>query len=161
MANDDDIDDLKKKNLCHHCIGEKYLGDEVRRKGRRGLCAYCDRSARSYKIEDIAERVEKAFEQHFVRTSDQPHSWQQSLLSDRESNYDWERDGEQVVWAIVNAADIPEQAAHDIQMILDDAHGDFDTAAMGEETEFCSESHSEASQRFSEENALNRRNWWL
>ena len=143
MANDDDIDDLKKKNLCHHCIGEKYLGAEVRRKGRRGLCAYCGRSARSYKIEDIAARVETAFEQHFVRTSDQPNSWQQSMLSDRESNYDWERDGEPVVWAIVNAADIPEQAAHDIQMILDDEHGDFDSEAMGEETEFCSESHYE------------------
>ena len=143
MASDDDIDELKAKRLCHQCVGEKYLGDEVRRKGRCGQCSYCGRSARSYTIEDIAERVETAFEQHFRRTSDQPTSWQQSLLSDRESDYEWERDGEPVVWAIANAAVIPEQAAQDIQAILDDKHGDFDAAAMGEETEFCSESYYE------------------
>lgn len=143
MASDDDIDELKTKRLCHRCIGEKYLGAEVQRKGQRGLCSYCDRSARSYTIEDIAERVETAFEQHFRRTSDQPASWQQSLLSDRESDYEWERDGEPVVYAIANAAEIPEQAAQDIQAILDDKNDDFDAAAMGEETEFCSESYYE------------------
>lgn len=143
MASDDDIDKLKAKRLCHQCVGEKYLGDEVQREGRRGQCFYCGRSARSYTIEKIAERVETAFEQHFRRTSDQPTSWQQSLLSDRESDYEWERDGEPVVWAIANAAEIPERAAQAIQAILDDKYGDFDAAAMGEETEFCSESYYE------------------
>lgn len=96
--------------------------------------------ARSYTIEAIAERVETAFSQHFTRTSDQPSSWQQSLLSDRESNYVWWRDGEPVVSAIENAAGIPERAAQDIQAILDDKYGDFEAMRMGEETEFCSES---------------------
>lgn len=77
MASDDDINELKAKKLCHKCVGEKYLGDEVQCKGQRGRCSYCGRSARSYTIEDIAERVETAFEQHFRRTSDQPTSWQQ------------------------------------------------------------------------------------
>jgi len=143
MANDDDIDELKAKRLCYKCVGEKYLGDEARRKGQRGKCSYCGRTVRSYTIEDVAERVETAFEQHFRRTLDQPNSWQQSLLSDRESEYVWERDGESVVWAIANSAEIPDQAAQDIQTILDDKHGDFDAAAMGEETEFCSESYYE------------------
>lgn len=143
METDDDIHELKAKRLCHQCVGEEYLGAEVRRKGKRAQCSYCARRAESYMIEDIAERVETAFDQHFRRTSDQPTSWQQSLLSDRESDYEWERDGEPVVWAIANAAEIPEQAAQDIQAILDDKHGDFDAAAMGEETEFSSESYYE------------------
>lgn len=143
MASDDGISELKAKKLCHMCIGEKYLGDEVRRNGKRRRCSYCGRSARSYSIEDIAERVETAFEQHFRRTSDQPTSLQQSLLSDPESDYEWERDGEPVVWAIANTAEIPEQAAQDIQTILDDKYGDFESAAMGEETEFSSESYYE------------------
>src|SRR5258708_7975342 len=109
MTSDDDIDELKAKRLCHQCIGEEYLGAEVRRKGQRGKCSYCDRSARSYTIEDIAERVETAFEQHYTRTSDQPTSWQQSMLSDRESDYYWLRDGEPVVSAIINAPEIPHQ----------------------------------------------------
>ena len=64
-------------------------------------------------------------------------------MADRESNYDWERDGEPVVWAIANAASIEEGVAQDIQSILEENHGDLDSAAMGEETEFCSDSHYE------------------
>ncbi len=45
--------------------------------------------------------------------------------------------------AIENAAVIPRQAAEDIQAVLDYRHGDFDSAAMGEETEFSSESYYE------------------
>lgn len=134
---------LRAKNLCYRCIGEDYLRAEVQWEGRRRRCSYCDRTIKSYTIGEMAERIEQVFEEHFVRTSDQPNSWQQTLLSDRESEYDWERDGEPVVQAIAGAADIPVEAAEDIQAILDDEHDDFDSAAMGEETEFSSDSYYE------------------
>ncbi|SOD22758.1 RES domain-containing protein [Nitrosomonas ureae] len=143
MGSDEDIDELKTKRLCYQCVGEQYLMTEMRRKGKRGKCSYCGRSIRSYTIEEIAESVETAFEQHFRRTSDEPNYWQQSMHSDPESTYDWDRDGEPVVWAIENAAEIPEQAAQDIQAILEDKHGDLEAAKMGEETEFSSESYYE------------------
>jgi len=143
MASSEDIEELKAKRLCYHCVGEVYLRAEMQRQGRRGQCSYCNRRAKSYTIGDLAERIEEVFEQHFRRTSDQPSSWQQTLLSDRESTYEWERDGEPVIQAIANAADMPEEAAEDIQTILDDEHGDFDSAAVGEETEFSSESYYE------------------
>jgi hypothetical protein len=91
----------------------------------------------------MAERVEAAFDQHYARTSDQPTSWQQTMLSDRESDYEWDRDGEQTVYAIMNSADMPEAAAEDIQHILEDKFDDFDSAAMGEETEFSSDAYYE------------------
>ncbi|MDE0479284.1 MAG: RES family NAD+ phosphorylase [Gammaproteobacteria bacterium] len=91
----------------------------------------------------MAERIDDVFEQHYTRTSDHPNSWQQTLLSDRELEYDWERDGEPVVYAIANAADMPEEAAKDIQVILHDQYADFDRMKMGEETEYCSESYYE------------------
>lgn len=143
MANDDDIDDLKAKRICHKCIGEEYLRTEVRNKGKVNKCSYCGGKAKSYTLDDIAEHVEIAFEHHYTRTSDQPNSWQQSLLSDRESDYDWERDGEPVVGSIEMGADISEKAAQDIQRILDDKYGDFEAAKMGEETEFGSDSYYE------------------
>jgi len=143
MPSQEEIDELKVKNLCYRCVGEAYLRAEMQREGRRRRCSYCERLGKSYTIGDMAERIEEVFEQHYRRTSDQPSSWQQTLLSDRESDYDWERDGEPVVQAIANAAEMPEEAAKDIQTVLDDEHGDFDSAAMGEETEFCSESYYE------------------
>jgi len=66
---------------------------------------------------------------------------QDILLSDKESHYEWERDGEPVVDAIINAADMPEDAARDIQQILADKYFDFDAAAIGEEREFDGDSY--------------------
>ena len=140
---EEDIDDLKAKTICSSCVREEYLSDQIAANGKPSECSYCGQTERTYSVGELAERVETAFGRHYVRTSDQPDSYQHMLLADRESNYDWERDGEPVVYAIMNAADIPEVAAEDVQKILDEEHGDFDSAAMGEETEFSSESYYE------------------
>lgn len=139
----DDIDELTAKHICFRCVGEAYLSDEIELKGVGAQCSYCGEIGKSITLEDLADRVETAFEDHYTRTSDQPDSWEQALISDRESNYDWERAGESVIVAIESAAEIPSQAAADIQAILDDKHGDFDSAATGEETEFSSNTYYE------------------
>lgn len=140
MLHSDDIDDLKAKHICFECVGDAYLSEEIEQNGKINQCSYCHTTAESYSIEKLAERIETAFDHHYYRTSDQPNSWQQSLLADRESNYDWERDGVPVVDAIEAAADIPQNAAEDVQAVLDDKHADFESAKMGEETEFSSDS---------------------
>jgi RES domain len=143
MNSEEEIDEPKSKNLCSHCVGEAYLSAEIEHEGHSRRCSYCGRIAKTYTIGAMADRIEQVFEQHYSRTSDQPHGWQVTLLSDRESNYDWERDGEPVIWAIANAADISEEAARDIQTILEDKYCDFESAKLGEETEFDSDSHYE------------------
>jgi hypothetical protein len=136
MPHSDSIDELKANFICFDCVGETYLSEEIKKAGTIKQCSYCDQIAESWAIEDLAERIETAFDQHYYRTSDQPDSWQQSMLADREANYDWERDGVPVIDAIEAAAEIPPNAAKDIQAVLDDKHGDFESAQMGEETEF-------------------------
>ncbi|MGQ3214651.1 RES family NAD+ phosphorylase [Bosea sp. CRIB-10] len=143
MLSQDEVEELTAKKLCYRCVGEDYLSAEIRRDGKRRKCSYCDRTAKSYLIGEMAERVEAAFDQHYARTSDQPTSWQQTMLSDRESEYEWDRDGEQTVDAVMNSADMPEAAAEDIQQILEDKFDDFDSAALGEETEFSSDAYYE------------------
>lgn len=135
----DDSDDLQEKRLCCQCIGEPFLSGVVMRTGEVQHCAYCESTDKTLSIGDVAAMVEVAFEQHFVRTSSEPHSWQITMLSDRESNYSWEREGEPVIDAIANAAEIPREAAEDIQQVLADEHGDFDKAAAGIEDEFDSD----------------------
>lgn len=143
MMHEDDHDDIGQEFICFHCVGDSYLQEEIQRNGQRGRCSYCERVDSIYSTEILAERVEQAFEQHFVRTADQPNSWQTRLLSDRESDYDWDRDGEPVVWAIANAAGVNEGIAQDIQSILHEKHGDYDTEVIGEETDFHSDSYYE------------------
>ncbi len=133
----------KSKWICHECVGEAFLSEEIRKSGRRHRCTYCTRQLKAISVNELAERVCVAFDQHFRRTSDQPTSLQRSMISDRESTYDWERDGLPVVEAIENAADIPSGAALDVQAILEHEHSDYDPSAPFEESEFDSESYYE------------------
>jgi hypothetical protein len=145
MPNDNaqTVDDLKGQFVCYRCVGEKYLSAEIIRAGSKQSCSYCDGFAEAYSIGEMAERIAAVFEEHYVRTSDQPEAWEYSLMSDRELDYDWERKGEPVIWAIASAAEVSEKMASDIRDVLDDENSDFDKDSLGEETEFSSESHYE------------------
>jgi len=143
MNHYDNIDELKTKRICFNCVSEEYLSDEIRKVGSMAQCSYCEQAAESYSIEEMAERVKAAFEHHYYLTSDQPNSWQSSMLADRESNYCWDRDGVPVLEAIENAAEITQEVAEDVLAVLDDMHYDFEAAKMGEETEFSPDSYYE------------------
>ena len=137
------VDDDGPKHICFKCASETYLSAEIEQDGKQKECSYCGQTQACIPIEELADRIESAFDDHYIRTSDQPDSWQQSLLSDRESDYEWEREGQSVLEAIEEAAVIPQEAAADVLEILDDRHDDFDAAAMGEETEFSSDTYYE------------------
>lgn len=62
-------------------------------------------------------------------------------MSDKESSYNWYRDGEPVRDAIENAAEVSQEVAEDLLAILDDRHQDCDSTAMGEKTEFSPDTH--------------------
>lgn len=94
-----------------------------------GKCSYCDRSGRSYTVAEMADRIDTVFGQHYRRTPDEPDSFQQAMLSDRESSSVWDRDGEPVVDAI--------------QCILEERYGDRHADEVGEETDFASDSYYE------------------
>jgi len=122
VPNHEDVEELKTKKICHQCVGEEYLKVEIKRSGEIARCSYCDRKAECCSVGEIAERIETAFEQHYTRTSDQS-------------------DGESVIYAIMNATEIPETTAEDVQAILGEKHEDIEAAKVGEETEFAAGSH--------------------
>lgn len=35
------VDGLKARHLCFHCTMEKYLGQDIKIKGKNALCDYC------------------------------------------------------------------------------------------------------------------------
>ena len=94
-------------------------------------------------VEYLAEEVEEAFNRHYQRTPSEPNAYEYACMSDRELDYDWDRDGEATVYAIMNAANISEDLASVIQGILQEKHDDREMSQMGEETEFCEEAHYE------------------
>jgi RES domain/HEPN/RES N-terminal domain 1 len=136
MSLESDIDQTNGKPICFKCVGETYLSQEIKKEGIRRRCSYCQKVAKSYLIEEMSERIDSVFEEHFSQTSDQPPYWQ---YVDKET--EWERDGEPVIYAITNAAEIPEEAAEDIQRILEYQHSDFEADKLGEETPFSADSY--------------------
>lgn len=138
-----EIDGLNKKTICSGCAGESYLSNEIEQKGRKRVCSYCGEKGKSFKLDEFAERIEQAFDDHYTRTAENPDAIQWMMIKDKESDYEFEREGQRTADAIMNAADIPDEAASDVQAILADKHGDFEMDKMGEETPFAEDAYYE------------------
>ncbi|KVW04399.1 hypothetical protein WK91_35850 [Burkholderia cepacia] len=136
-------EELTEKRICHECVREEYLAIEIENAAVFGECTYCSGNAPSITIEELADRVDTAFEEHYVRTPDQPNDMEARWAADRESEYDWERRGYPVLESIEDAAGIPNDAANDVLEILQDRYEDLDYDQMGDECEFGPESHYE------------------
>ncbi|MBC3863199.1 RES domain-containing protein [Undibacterium jejuense] len=139
-------DEITIKRICHCCVSEIYLASEINSSGGNAKCSYCGQSAPSISIEELAERIEEPFSDHYKRTADQPESWQERLMADRESDYVWVRDGMPVNDAIQDAVGIDEEPAADVLEILEEKHAPYrDQDNFGEESAFSSDSYYERS----------------
>ena len=136
-----DTKQIATKRVCSDCVGERFLKALIEAEGQEAVCSYCEDEAKTISIEELADRVERAFEDHYERTPTEPEGYEAAMQSDPESDYDWVQHGEEVVWAIANAADIKEGIAKDVQAVLEDRHSDRESHEMGVECEFDSESY--------------------
>lgn len=139
----DECDELEEKTICAECVGEAYLSNSVEQEGEDDECSYCGEELECITLEELADRVEAAFETHYSRTSDEPNSYQYAMLRDKEIDYDWDREGTQTVYAIADAVSVSEKIADDIQAILEYRHFDFENGTMGIEDEFSSDAYYE------------------
>ena len=139
----DEHDELIRKKICFECIGDDHLSALATKDGKKSRCQYCGEKNKSVTLEYLSDHIEKAFKIHFTRTPDEPDSMQYAMLKDRESTYDWYREGQESAYAIMDAANLRENIAIDIQSILEFRHEDWDSAAAGIECEFASDAHYE------------------
>ena len=127
--------------VCFKCVTESYLKAHILDTGNQSTCSYCTVDRPCIQTEELAEMIERAFREHYERTSDTPEAWEYAMLSDRDLDYEWQRDGELAEWAIAEAAGLDEEIAKDLQQILEERHADFELQAMGEECPFSEDSH--------------------
>lgn len=136
-------DDTTIKCICHCCIGETFLASEIRSSGETSKCDYCGEREPSIDIPTLAERIDKAFSSHYVRTEDQPSSIQEYLIADRDSDYEWTRKGLPINEAIQEAAGVFEEPAADILASLEQKYAPCGKDYFGEEYEFALDSYYE------------------
>ena len=138
--------DPRKKYICYCCVGEKFLSNEIestnKKLSRKRKCSYCHKKEMTITIQDIGDRIEKAITEHYIKTSDQPDDFQYAMLRDKESSYDWEREGQDITNLIFDLAGVSREIAEDIQAYLEDKNSSWSHHDEPDiETEFSSESH--------------------
>lgn len=110
--------DEEQLNICHECVGDEFLKNEIRAEGKRGNCSYCEKIRKVVPLPWLAENISTAIEEHFYLTSNEPTPLEYALLSDKESNYDWERHGQEVNYLIQDMAEVSDIVANDVQAYL-------------------------------------------
>src|SRR5688572_22331401 len=130
---DEDVEELKENRICTDCVREEFLRAEIERLGANEQCSYCDGDEKSISLEEFADYVDTAFEQHYHRTSPEPEDGLEYLQA---KEGDWERRGEPAADVIAEAAQTDEDPAEHVRQILNDRHADFENAQMGQEDEF-------------------------
>ncbi len=113
--------------VCHDCIGDSFLADEVKEKGSRGLCGYCGKRRKALTLEKLAERIHEVLKEHF-------------RLSLNETP--WRRSGYPVVDLIANMAGLDEEIADDVRALLSEPH-EYEAMTDGAENPYDSDAHYE------------------
>lgn len=131
--------DIGKRRLCSDCVGEEFLSNTIAEQGDLATCFYCGREAKTFTIDDMADEIEIAFDKHFYQTSTEPSSLEYTMM--KESDWDWEREGEPIIYAVEAAVEIDESPAEDICEVLAERHADMELAQMGDECQFDSDSY--------------------
>ena len=115
---------LTQHRLCKGCIGEGLLQSEVERNGELDICHYCKGRGKTMSISAIADHIDRALEQHFQLTANEPNWFEEMMI--KEGLGDWYREGDCVVDAISDAAEINAEPAEDIRKILEERYFDME-----------------------------------
>ena len=54
--------------VCHACIGDKFLAEQVEKEGTREECTYCRGTKTALTLEDLSDRIHRVLEEHFEHT---------------------------------------------------------------------------------------------
>src|SRR5947207_1883008 len=82
------------KQICARCVGEAFLKALIDADGIKASCSYCENESNTFTIEELADRIETAFDDHYERTPTEPEGFKAAMHNDSESSYEWEREGE-------------------------------------------------------------------
>ena len=55
--------------VCHACMGDRILAEQVEQEGVQSECSYCQRTGAALTLSDLSNCIHQVLEQHFVPTS--------------------------------------------------------------------------------------------
>ena len=108
------------KHVCHACIKDTFLSDEVKAKAIPAPCSYCHETRESVDLDTLAERFHETLQEHFCLTPDHPDEPYEYYQA---NEGDWDRRGEPAEYVIMDMANTTEEVAADATKLLSDEHG--------------------------------------
>lgn len=128
---------MEENLVCSICIGEEFLSQQISSLNIQ-TCDYCSESVPCTTIRDISSQVEDVLTKHFKRTPENPEAWQEAALRDKESDYEWYRDGEPLLDVICEILQVSQQVAEDVLELLPEksTYDDFNECAHDESAHY-------------------------
>ena len=114
------IDDDNSTCICHQCIGEMFLRNELAQQGNTVSCKFCGETQAGLTLEDLAERIHTAVSDHFDLTSDQPSDGYDYFL---DSEGRWERRGDPAKDVIAEIGRLEIEVAEEVTEFLSARYG--------------------------------------
>ena len=107
------------KNVCHSCIGDQFLADEVKERVTPALCSYCGETREAIPLDALAGRIDDVFREHFRLTPGYPVEPYEFFLADEG---EWCRRGDEASVVIADIAELDEGVAGDLTSLLSGRH---------------------------------------
>ena len=111
--------DNPTKHVCHACIGDRFLANEVKQEGLRVSCSYCGETREVLTLEALARRIHETLQEHFELTPPYPNDFYEYFL-EREGR--WERTGESVENVLAQIANLSKEMTQDVINLLSAEH---------------------------------------
>ena len=119
-------------HICHNCIKDKFLAEEMAEKGTLATCKYCNQAKNALTVEELSIRVGKAIKEHFELTPRHPGEDDVDLAM----NDEWERRRKYVKEVITEITGVNRQIAGDIRTVLEERARGVTNIEEGEENPF-------------------------
>ncbi|HFE38876.1 MAG TPA: RES domain-containing protein [Gammaproteobacteria bacterium] len=121
--------------VCHQCIGEEFLKEEVRRGGEVAQCSFCEQEAESMAIEELGEQVHEVIESYFYLTPSEPEGHEYMLAKEGL----WERDGQPVDELIQDIVGVEPDVSAEVNEYLSGVYDAWGKDALMEDQPYDSE----------------------
>ena len=118
MNRQQDQDDTKF--VCHGCIGDDFLANEVTEQSHPRQCTYCHERRQAIPLEELADLIHEALQEHYELTASEPEGIDYVLAKEGL----WHRPGWPVEDVIGDMAGISSEIASDVTERLANLHDD-------------------------------------
>lgn len=125
--------------VCHDCIGEVYLSQQVYTDDNLEECCFCgENTTPVISIDELGDLIHEVIENYYQQTSAEPDGYEYALLKD---GFDWDRSGQEVDYLIADLAGVDESITELLHSYLSSTHDASGKDSLYEEQPYDSEAH--------------------